>query len=273
MAINEPQAPCPFGLMLRRPGDVANPDADPGAPDEYEGIYLAPDFTARHAKHDTRAGIDPRWGQGKADQWSLSLPHSCGEWEISDGTREDVLADALRLRDELDQAIAALQAEEALPQAPAWHYKITPVADPAEVEPSAPWPPEGTAGVDLYVGGRLVSTVTAVEFDTEPYGGPQLGARRLTASRAGWYSTGKRYRTDPGGIVEVQMTQTAPRLLFDADALRSQIGERIALHGPRTIQGVLRSVDAADDGLSVTLRVEVEHAAASAGVQAEAGDG
>ncbi len=155
MVIDEPP-PRPFGLILRRPGDIANPDADPGAPDEDEGIYLAPDFTARHAKHDTRAGADPRWGQGKADQWSLSLPHSCGEWEISDGTREDVLADAVRFRDELDQAIAALQAEEALPQGPAWHYKITPVADPAEVDPPPSWPPEGTVGVDVYVGGRLV---------------------------------------------------------------------------------------------------------------------
>lgn len=107
MANDEPSA---FGLMLRRPGDVANPGAALGSPDEHEGIYLAPDFTVRHEKYDTYAGSDPRWGQDGQRHWALSLPHNCGEWGISDGTREDVLADAYRLRAELDAAIAAMEA-------------------------------------------------------------------------------------------------------------------------------------------------------------------
>ncbi len=151
------------------------------------------------------------------------------------------------------------------------------LADDAEVHHDVheTWTPEDTIGVQVSLGGNLVSTVTAVEFDTEPYGGPQPGAQRLTAPHSGRYSVDKQlpYRADPGGIMEFQMTQTAPRLLFDPDALRAAVGERIALQGPHAIRGILRSVDAADDGLSVTLRVEVEHAAASAGMEAEAGDG
>jgi hypothetical protein len=103
---DETPAPPPFGLLLRRPGDVADPDADPGTPGDSEGIYLAPDFTQRHEKFRTYAGSDPRDGDG----WALSLPHNCGEWAIGDGARTEVLADALRLRAELDQAIAALEA-------------------------------------------------------------------------------------------------------------------------------------------------------------------
>jgi hypothetical protein len=110
VTIDEPSR---FGLMLRRPGDVANDDADFGAPDEYEGIYVAPDFTTRHEKYSREvadAGDDPRWGNEKATHWALSLPHQCSEWVIGEGPREDVLADARRLRIELDQAIAAMEA-------------------------------------------------------------------------------------------------------------------------------------------------------------------
>jgi len=106
------ETPRPFGLMLRRPGDVADPDAEWPDPHEYEGIYLAPDFTTRHLRHDTGAVSDPRYGEDAAKQWALSLPHQCGEWGIWDGTREDVLEAALRFRDELDQAITALEAAE-----------------------------------------------------------------------------------------------------------------------------------------------------------------
>lgn len=102
-------APEPFGLMLRRPGDIANPDADWGAPDYEAGIYLAPDFTRRHLPHDTPAGSDPRNYIGGENDWALSLPHRCGEWGIADGPREHVLAEARRLRTELDQAITALE--------------------------------------------------------------------------------------------------------------------------------------------------------------------
>lgn len=93
--------------MLRRPGDVADPDADWPDPHEYEGIYLAPDFTARHLWYDTGAGSDPRTDN---DDWSLSLPHQCGEWGIWDGPREQVLDAARRFRAELDQAITAMEA-------------------------------------------------------------------------------------------------------------------------------------------------------------------
>lgn len=102
-------APEPFGLMLRRPGDVANPDATWGDPDRVEGIYLAPDFTQRHADWDD-AGSDPRDYIGGEQDWALSLPHQCDEWTISYGSRADVLADARRFRDELDQAITAMEA-------------------------------------------------------------------------------------------------------------------------------------------------------------------
>jgi hypothetical protein len=103
------ETPRPFGLMLRRAGDFANPDAEWSDPDYEEGIYLAPDFTTRHLHHDTGAGSDPRYGEDAAQQWSLSLPHQCGEWGIWDGTREDVLDAARRFRAELDQAITALE--------------------------------------------------------------------------------------------------------------------------------------------------------------------
>lgn len=98
--------------MLRRPGDVANPDATWGDPDRVEGIYLAPDFTRRHADWDG-AGSDPRNYIGGENDWALSLPHQCGEWGIADGPREHVLAEARRLRAELDQAITALEAIDA----------------------------------------------------------------------------------------------------------------------------------------------------------------
>lgn len=146
--------PEPFGLMIRRPGDVANPDADWGAPDGEEGIYLAPDFAERHQHLDTDAGSDPRWGDGSENHWSLSLPHRCGEWVIDHGTLEEVLAEAERFRDELDQAIDALRAEIPLAEGPRWHFKVTPRTGP--VDPPAPWPPEGTVAVQTYVNGRLV---------------------------------------------------------------------------------------------------------------------
>lgn len=115
----------PFGLMLRRPGDVANPDADWGAPDSEEGIYAAPDFTERRDKRATAAGSDPRCGDDAAQQWALSLPHNCGEWGITDGPLEYVLAEAERFRDESDQAIDALRAELPLPDGPRYYVKVT----------------------------------------------------------------------------------------------------------------------------------------------------
>lgn len=105
---NETPQPRPFGLMLRRPGDIANPDATWGDPDRTEGIYLAPDFTVRHTDWDA-AGSDPRGYIGGENDWALSLPHRCGEWVIDYGTRGEVLAEARRFRDELDQAITALE--------------------------------------------------------------------------------------------------------------------------------------------------------------------
>jgi hypothetical protein len=93
METTEPQR---FGLMLRRPGD--------------EGIYIAPDFIARHEKWATDARDDPRWDEERQQHWALSLPHRCDEWNIGHGTREEVLADAYRLRAELDAAIAAMEA-------------------------------------------------------------------------------------------------------------------------------------------------------------------
>lgn len=112
MTNDEPRT---FGLMLRRAGDAANGDAESGAADEYEGIYLAPDFTTRHEKYGREvsgASGDPRWGDERSSYWALSLPHQCSEWVIGEGLREDVLDDARRLRIELDQAIAAMEAAD-----------------------------------------------------------------------------------------------------------------------------------------------------------------
>ena len=136
--------------MIRRPGE---PDT----------VCIAPDFMQPQPEASTDAGSDPRWGEGSDQHWALSLPHRCGEWVIGEGEHADVLADAERLRDELDQAIEALRAEIPLPEGPRWHYKITPVTEPARVEPSAPWPPEGAVGVQTYVGNppRLIGDADA----------------------------------------------------------------------------------------------------------------
>lgn len=106
---------------------------------------------------------DPYAHLSDAARAFAGLPHRCGEWEIATGSLDDVLAGAERLRDELDQAIEALRAEIPQPEGPRWHYKITPVTDPARVEPSAPWPPEGTVGVQTYVGNppRLIGETDA----------------------------------------------------------------------------------------------------------------
>lgn len=121
--MTEPAAE-PFGLMIRRPGDVANPDATWGDPDRTEGIYVAPGFTERHADWDA-AGSDPRNYIGGENDWALSLPHRCGEWEIATGSLDDVLAEAERLRGELDQAIEALRAELPMPDGPRYYVKVT----------------------------------------------------------------------------------------------------------------------------------------------------
>lgn len=130
--------PKPFNLMIRRPGS--------------RDIYLSPAFDdlAEYARRPFLEGDDER--EDRDADWSLTLPHHCGEWPIGFGSLDEVVADAERLRDELDQAIDALRAEIPQPQGPLWHYTITPVVEPGEVEPPAPWPPEGTVGVQVYVG-------------------------------------------------------------------------------------------------------------------------
>lgn len=89
------QTPRPFNLMLRRPGS--------------RDIFLSPtyDDLDEYMRRDFYKGGDER-GDRDTD-WSLSLPHHCDEWPIGSGPREEVLADALRLRAELDAAIAALE--------------------------------------------------------------------------------------------------------------------------------------------------------------------
>ena len=128
----------PFNLMLRRPGGSK--------------VFLSPgyDDPDEWLRRDFYEGSDER--ADKDTEWSLSLPHQCGEWGIWDGPREDVLAAALRFRDELDQAIGALAAEEPLPTGPAFYVKVTARTGRSEPEPTAPWPPEGTAGVQTYIG-------------------------------------------------------------------------------------------------------------------------
>ena len=102
-------------------------------------------------------------------------------------------------------------------------------------------------------------TEQTVPFSTsDPTGDP--GASRVTAPASGVYDLKMPFTAQPGGTVELQWTQTAPRLLFDPEALRAQVGQRIVVNGPRQITGVLVSADVADDGLSVKLRIETEHA-------------
>lgn len=91
----------PFAVMLRRPGSST--------------VYVGPRFDDPEAfitTADFYDGSDPRWGQDKDQHWALSLPHKCDEWTIGEGDRADVLAEARRLRDELDQAIAAMEAAD-----------------------------------------------------------------------------------------------------------------------------------------------------------------
>lgn len=96
-----------FGFMLRRPGPRVEDDfGEDAAP-----VYLAPDFTTPVPWHRTHAGSDPRCGSDVETDWALSLPHQCGEWGIWDGSREQVLEAAYRFRAELDQAIAAMEAD------------------------------------------------------------------------------------------------------------------------------------------------------------------
>lgn len=104
-------------------------------------------------------------------------------------------------------------------------------------------------------------TERTVPFSTsEPTDDP--GATRFTAPTSGVYGFEKvlPFTAQPGGSVEFQWTQTSPGLLFDPEALRAQVGQRIVVNGPRQITGVLVSAEAADDGLSVKLRIETEHA-------------
>lgn len=144
------EPPRPFGLMIRRPGETTT-------------VYLAPDFTNPRPEWTTDAGSDPRWGEGSDQHWALSLPHRCGEWVIDEGTLDEVLAEAERFRDELDQAIEALRAEIPVPEGPRWHYTVTVRAADAETPQPAPWPPEGTVAVQTYVGSppRLIGDADA----------------------------------------------------------------------------------------------------------------
>ncbi len=106
------EQPRSFGLILRRPGET-------------ETVYLGPDFTNPRSEWATDAGSGPRWGGGCEQHWALSLPHRCGEWVIDHGTLDEVLAEAERLRGELDQAIDALRAELPLPDGPRYYVKVT----------------------------------------------------------------------------------------------------------------------------------------------------
>lgn len=131
-------APRPFNLMLRRPGD--------------RKVYLSPgyDDPEEYLRRDFYDGTDER--DDTDTEWCLSLPHKCDEWLIGTGTLDEVLAEAERFRDELDQAIDALRAEIPLPDGPRYYVKVTPRTGSAEIQPDAPWPPEGTVGVQVYLG-------------------------------------------------------------------------------------------------------------------------
>jgi hypothetical protein len=93
----------PFGFMLRKPG--ARVDGDFG---DETPVYAAPGFDEPQPAWQTHAGSDPRLEP--ESEWALALPHHCDEWNIGDGSREDVLAEAKRFRAELDAAIAVMEA-------------------------------------------------------------------------------------------------------------------------------------------------------------------
>ncbi len=95
--------PKPFGLMLRQPGPRIDGDYGDETP-----VYVAPAFDAPRSAWEVDAGTDPR--NQPETEWALALPHHCGDWEIWDGPREDVLAAAHRFRAELDAAIAVMEA-------------------------------------------------------------------------------------------------------------------------------------------------------------------
>jgi hypothetical protein len=82
----------PAGLMLRQSVSLTREATT--ADNEYCG------FVFNHPSETDLA----------AASWRLSLPPQPGEWVIGEGVREVVLADACRLRDELNQAITALVA-------------------------------------------------------------------------------------------------------------------------------------------------------------------
>lgn len=92
--------PTPFGFMLRKPGPRVDGDETP--------VYTAPGFDEPQPAWQSRAGSDPRYKP--ESEWALALPHHCGDWEIHDGSREDVLDEARRFRAELDAAIAVMEA-------------------------------------------------------------------------------------------------------------------------------------------------------------------
>ena len=93
----------PFGFMLRKPGPRVDGDFGDETP-----VYTAPGFDEPQPAWQARAGSDPR--HEPEAEWALALPHHCGDWEIWDGPRGDVLAAAKRFRAELDAAIAVMEA-------------------------------------------------------------------------------------------------------------------------------------------------------------------
>ena len=88
----------PFGVQLKKP------DKD---------TWVAP-CVATGKTADPWDGSLSNVGEsdiGKGD-WAVMLPHSCDSWVIAAGSREHTLAEARRFRDELDKAIAMLEAGE-----------------------------------------------------------------------------------------------------------------------------------------------------------------
>lgn len=103
--------------------------------------------------------------------------------------------------------------------------------------------------VDDETAARIIRDIRAAREDEQ-------ADDRFTALQAGRCEFSKPYVARLGGTVQVQISQSRPGLLADPGAWRALVGGRIAINGPRVIDGVLRSVAAAEDGLSVTLHVE-----------------
>jgi hypothetical protein len=76
-------------------------------PGQHEGVPVSPTDDSGWESLDA-----------SLDEWCLYLPHQCNAWEVGYGSRENVLADALAFRADLDRAIKVLEAAQPMVEVP-----------------------------------------------------------------------------------------------------------------------------------------------------------